>query len=287
MLISRTGSSLLEYAPPRSVLFHPSKTYMKSARQFSRPPPRAPTPGVSTSGRATPMPDWTSSSTPAWDPSSRTPRYSYFYFGWPILTAYKIYRTVDPSSFTPAWNPPTDQPLAAESPATTSQITSKQPDRPQYPLLDERLVGAQLKVVVNDGETYKNREVTVSIANVEGVVSIWHHTYNTSKGLAPAWVSSRSPNPTRDNGLLVVVEGEHCGKYVRRIHHRYHEENGNKQALVVLAVVKKADGAPDILTGEQLELGPDSLCLASETSEEKKLNVNLMDSLRENARKRR
>jgi hypothetical protein len=180
-----------------------------------------------------------------------------------------------------------DQPLAAESPATTSQIASKQPDRPQYPLLDERLVGAQLKVVVNDGETYKNREVAVSIAKVEGVVSIQHHTHSTSKGLAPAWVSSRSPNPTRDNGLLMAVEGEHCGKYVRRIHHRYDEENGSKQVLIILAVVKKVDGAPDILTGERLELGPDSLCLASETKEEKKLNANLMNSLREDARKRR
>ena len=41
------------------------------------------------------------------------------------------------------------------------------------------------------------------------------------------------------------------------------------------------------LTGERLELGPDSLCLASETSEGKNLNANLMISLRENARKRR
>jgi hypothetical protein len=85
----------------------------------------------------------------------------------------------------------------------------------------------------------------------------------------------------------MVVKGEHCGKYVRRIHHRYHENNGDKHALVILAVVKKVDGAADILTGEQLELGPDSLCQASETNEDKKLNVNLMNSLRENARKRR
>jgi uncharacterized protein (UPF0254 family) len=84
----------------------------------------------------------------------------------------------------------------------------------------------------------------------------------------------------------MVIEDEHCGKYVRRIHHRYYEENGNKQARIMLAVVKKVDGAPDILTGERLELGPDSLCLASETKEEKKLNANLMNSLRENARKR-
>lgn len=100
-------------------------------------------------------------------------------------------------------------------------------------------------------------------------------------------MSSKSPNPTRDNGLLVVVKGEHCGKYVRRIHHRYHEDNGNKQVVILLAVVKKVDGARDILTGEQFELCPDSLCLAFETNEDKKLNVNLMNSLRDNARKRR
>ena len=197
----------------------------------------------------------------------------------------KIYRAVDPSSVTPAWNLPADQPVAAESPATTSQMASKQPDRPQYPLLDERLVGAQLRVVVNDGETYMNRDVIVSIAKVDGVVSIRHYVYNTSKGLSPAWVSLKRPNPTWDNGLLVVVEGEHCGKHVRRIHHKYNEENGNKQVLIILAVVEKVDGAPDILTGEQFELGPDSLCLPVETNENKKLNANLMNSLRENARK--
>jgi hypothetical protein len=111
--------------------------------------------------------------------------------------------------------------------------------------------------------------------------------YNASKGLAPGWVSSKSPNPTRDNGLLMVVKGEHCGKYVRRIHHRYHEDNGSKQALIILAVVKKMDGAADTLTGEQLELDPDSLCLAVEMNDDKKLNANLMNSLRENARKLR
>src|SRR5271168_3230669 len=194
-----------------------------------------------------------------------------------------MYRAIDPSSLTPARNSPEVQPLA-----TNSWISGNQPVRPQHHLLDERLVGAQLKVVVNDGDvTYKNREVPVSIAKVDGVVSIRHYVYNTSKGLAPAWVSSKSPNPTRDNGLLMVVEGEHCGKYVRRFHHRYHEDDGKKQALIILAVINKVDGAANRLTGEQLELGPDSLCLAFETNEDKKLNANLMNSLREDARKRR
>ena len=54
-----------------------------------------------------------------------------------------------------------------------------------------------------------------------------------------------------------------------------------------MAVVEKVDGAADMLTGEKFELGPDSLCVAFETTEERKLNAHLMDSLRENARKRR
>jgi hypothetical protein len=245
---------------------------MKSAHRTFGPPPQALMPGKSTSSGTTPMPDWTSSSMPTWNPLSR---YSYSCFGWPILTAYKIYKTINILSLTPL----EDQPLAA------SQITSSQPDRPQHPLLDERLVGAQLRVVVNNGETYKNREVTVLIAQVEGIVCIWHHVYNTSRGLAPAWLSSISPNPTRDNGFLGVVEGEHCSKYVRQIHHRYHEDNGNKQVLILLAVVKKVDGAADTLTGEQFELGPNSLYLAIEMSEDKKLNANLMSLLRTNARK--
>ena len=142
-------------------------------------------------------------------------------------------------------------------------------------------------VVNSGGETYQNREVTVSIAKVEGEVSILHNVYNGSRCLDPSWVSPKIPNPTRDNGILMVVKGGHCGKYVRRIHHRYHKDNGNKQVLIILAVVKKGDGTADTLTGEQLELGPDSLCIAAETSEDKKLNANLMSSLREDARQRR
>ena len=75
---------------------------------------------------------------------------------------------MDPLSLTPAWNPPQDHPLA-----TNSRIASKQPERPEHPLLDERLVGANLKVVIDDGsETYNKREVAVSIAKVEREVSI-------------------------------------------------------------------------------------------------------------------
>ena len=140
-------------------------------------------------------------------------------------------------------------------------------------------------MVVNNGDTYKAREVPVLIAKIADVVSIRHNVYNSSRGLFPTWVLPKNPNPTRDNGLLMVIKGEHCGKYVRRIHHRYHANNGDKETFISLAVVENVDGAADRLTGEEFELGPDSLCVAVETNEKKKLNANLMNSLREKARK--
>ena len=62
-------------------------------------------------------------------------------------------------------------------------------------------------MVVNDGKTYKNREVAVSIAKVGGLVGLRHYVYNTFKGLAPAWVSLKSPNMTRDNGVEWTTHG--------------------------------------------------------------------------------
>jgi len=90
----------------------------------------------------------------------------------------------------------------------------------------------------------------------------------------------KHPSVTRDNGLLVVIKGDHCGKHVRRIHHWYiHGEN-----FIYLAVMRKVDGAADIILPERLELPPNSLCVGSETKEEKKLNSTLMNALWEEAR---
>jgi hypothetical protein len=238
----------------------------------------------STSGGATPMPDSSYSSTPAWNPLARTPRY--FTIFWLTITyIHCISRTADPSSLTPAWNIPpqtlSEVISSLSSPVASTSRAITQQDKPQHPLLDERLIGAKLKVVANGGE-YKNRDIVVSIAEVGGCLGIRQTLYNTSTSLVHDWVTAKNPNPTRDNGLLVVIKGEHCGKYVRRIYHRYDDNN---QALMILSVVTRTDGAVDTLTGEQLELGSEFLCLAVETQAEKKLNTSLMASLRKSARR--
>jgi hypothetical protein len=262
---SSTKRPLFDYTKPTDVLFHLPKDYrprlvlsqtsipissQPSISRLSQPSTSCPPPLIS----ATPMPD-RSSSTPAWDPSSRTPTY--------IQTAVSPY-------------PPAAS--SASSHASTSRIATTQ-DPPQHLLLDPRLLGVTLKVNVKADDD-KSKERIVSIVEVGGQPRIRYTVYNSPTYLQHNNVSPKYPNPTRDNGLLIVIQGQHCGKYVRRIHHRY--DNG--QAIVILAVVERVDGKVDTLTGEQLELGVEFLCVCSETQGDKKLNSSLMTSLREEAR---
>jgi hypothetical protein len=195
----------------------------------------------------------------------------------------------EPSLFpvSPAWDPSShileynsDCPLARPDYQPGSS-DCKQGEN-EHPLLDSRLQNAQLRVVVTGGD-YNRKELTASVQSVGGQLSIRHKHYNSSKALVPEWVTPKYPNPTRDNGLLIVIKGDHCGKYVRRIHHRYEGE----KAIVILAVVNRVAELADSLTEERLELDSSYLCTSEESKEDKKLNCSLMTSLQEEARKTR
>jgi len=127
---------------------------------------------------------------------------------------------------------------------------------------------------------FKGKTVVASIEAIDGRPCIRYKHYKMHT-LKPEHVAPKHPNATRDNGLLVVIKGEHSGKYVRRIHHRY----DGKEAILILAVVNREAGKMDSLTGERLELDVTCLCLCDELKDDKKLNSSLMDMLREEARK--
>ena len=133
------------------------------------------------------------------------------------------------------------------------------------------------------GGKFDHKELTASVRSVDGQLGIQRQVYKSFQTLLPNRVTPKHPNPTRDNGLLVVIKGDHCGKYVRRIHHRYNGE----EAIVILAVVNRVAGHMDNLSGEQLELDISHLCVCEESKEDKGLNRLLMNPLREEARKTR
>ena len=97
----------------------------------------------------------------------------------------------------------------------------------------------------------KGKEITVTSMKSDGSMTIrWIH-YKKSLYCEPSQIQIRHPNPTRDNGPLVVIKGEHCGKLVRRIHHRY---NNDQVALLQLVVVQQVGDELSRLMGEELEL---------------------------------
>jgi len=212
-----------------------------------------------TPGYATPMPEQPLSSSPAWDPSSRTPIPE---------------RECDPDITVDNDSPP----YASSSNALTGPGSA--PSQ-QHLLLDPRLLGIDLKVTVNGGK-YKEKELVASLTSLEGRLSIRRKFYKTSEYLSPEWVAMKHPSLMRDNGLLVVIKGEHRGKYVRRIYHAH--QNGN--TVTLLAVVTRTVDGAESLTKEQLQLDPCNLCVGSETKVERERGDSLMRALREEAKKR-
>jgi hypothetical protein len=123
--------------------------------------------------------------------------------------------------------------------------------------------------------------MTVSIQSTNEKLVIRWKSYNSWIPLDPEWVTPKYPNAKHDNGLMIVISGDHCGKYVRRIYHRYEGEN----LTVILGVVKRVAGQADTLLEERLDLEVSSLCLCMESKEDKILNKSLMDAVRTEARK--
>src|SRR5271155_4119681 len=138
------GKQLFDFSRPVDMLFHPPRHYR--SRQFL-PPLHASQPSTSSPlapGGATPMPDCSTSLSPAWNPSSRTP-------GWePSFDA--------PTATLPS---PISPPIAS-----TSRVAAVQ-EPPQHPLLNPLLVGISLKANITEKDG-KVKEQNISIVENNG-----------------------------------------------------------------------------------------------------------------------
>ncbi|KAF8218906.1 hypothetical protein L208DRAFT_1345752, partial [Tricholoma matsutake] len=105
--------------------------------------------------------------------------------------------------------------------------------------------------------------------------------YKTSGFLPLEQISPKHPHPMCDNRPLVVIDGEHCGKNVCRIHHQYEDS----RPIVMVAVIHQMEDGQGSLSEERLEFSPDELCVGHETKEEKQWNNGLMSGLRKEVRK--
>ena len=159
-LNSRTQLKLFKHKKPANNFLHPFDHHQEQSTSLQ----------ASTSGSATPLPDF-SSLTPAWDPLSCSPM--------PAL------------EFSVSF-PPCGPPVQVGS---TNQIINSSPSH----LLDRRLIGITLTVLVNGGE-YENKELNAYVVEFNGQLGIRYDYYKTSVSLQPDWVIPKYPCPKRDKG---------------------------------------------------------------------------------------
>ncbi|KAF8169926.1 hypothetical protein BJ912DRAFT_933537 [Pholiota molesta] len=122
------------------------------------------------------------------------------------------------SSSTPAWDPSSQTPLSVSSPESPPQLNAN-----------------------TNGGKYKNQVIPAIISIVDGHLAMRHIIRNTSYALEPDWIKPKHPSPTHDNGLVLVIKGEHHGKYLRRLHH----DGYGHTALMIAAVVERIEGSVD------------------------------------------
>jgi hypothetical protein len=142
-------------------------------------------------------------------------------------------------------------------------------------------MGVNVDAVVTGGQ-YKNRKMVVYSSMVDGQQKILHRSYGTITILDPEWVALALVNVTRHDGLLVVIKGEHLGKFGRRIHYGHFSEG--RKALV--AFVNRVSGVQDTLTGEEQHLLADCLASVHEEKAEKDNNELVVEARRKAARAR-
>src|SRR5277367_6520468 len=172
MMNFSTGKQLCDFSQPVDMLFRPPPHYRLQLRPLQGLPLfQAPQSSSSSSlalGGATPMPDSSTSLTPAWNPSSRTP-------GWE-----PAFDTVTPPS-------PTSPPIASTSRAAAVQEPA------DHPLLKLLPVGVSLKANVTEADG-KSKEQNISIVEHNGRRSPIRTVYTTSFFLSPDRVSAKHPN---------------------------------------------------------------------------------------------
>lgn len=288
--VFRCGKKLYNYKRPTSDLFHPlplkngpykrsvdyESLYTASEASCGKKPMSNPSEISST-------PAWnSSSSTPAWDPSSSTP-------------------TWNPSSSTPTWNLPSSMPGASTSSVlsctlSTSSASPKAieepalapplcptptPTPPAHVLLDPRLEGIKVAAkVTGDGRT--NKPMTVWGAVVFGQRKIVHSVNKALKDLTGSSVILDVPNPTRHEGLLVVIKGEHTGTFVRRVTH----EGKGDNCLAICRVVTRREGSADQVTATTLKMWAGNLASVVESKEKRTLNRDILKAERDAVRSR-
>ncbi|KAF5365084.1 hypothetical protein D9758_010988 [Tetrapyrgos nigripes] len=163
---------------------------------------------------------------------------------------------------------------SVSSDSSSISLGSTEPDISGHWILDPRLRGKKIAATAHGGG-YINKDVTViPTTSDDGEAHIVREFYNKRYSIQSRWLYPQHPNGARYNGLMVIIGGEHVGKYVRRYNH-------TRFNSVYVEVVEHVEGRRDIPTGERLVLEVHDLCMAFETMKDRHLNHEVLKARRD------
>jgi hypothetical protein len=167
------------------------------------------------------------------------------------------------SSSTPAWNP------SSQTPGWNTRATTPPSACPPHILFDARLFGVKVQAKVEGGPGNMTfASVFVWAELVENQPSIRYSANRKIQTLNSNWVTVLHPNIKQTRGLLIVIKGEHAGKFGLRICHSRH----NSQDTALVALINRNKGSPPTLTGVEKHFLSEELAIVEESKEEKKWN---------------
>jgi hypothetical protein len=184
------------------------------------------------------------------------------------------------SNLTPAWNPSSQTPGWEPRSPSPPTMPASAPPLPQHILLDPRLPKVKIQVKV-DAPNMKFAKAYVYSRDVDGHPTICYSAKKMVTHLQPSWVTIIHPNVKLHRGLLLVLEGEHMGKFGLRICHNIR----NGQVMALLALINRTDGSPPTLTGEEVRLFDYQLAIVEESKEESKWNTDCIQTRRKEAQR--
>ena len=165
----------------------------------------------------------------------------------------------------------TPPPVSAPSPPS--------PAAPQHTLLHESLLDNKVQAkVVGGGLDLSKVFVYGSIQ--DGRPKLLYTANRKTQILEPNWVTITHPNVKQTDALLVVVKGEHIGKFALRI---CHSRRGS-EVMALVEIINRVEGSKPTGTGIELHLPADYLAIVYETKEEKKWHTGCMEGRRKQAR---
>jgi len=177
------------------------------------------------------------SSTPAWDPSSRTPEHHF------------------------------------------CEPTPPVPALPDHPLLQSHLLDVKVQAKLLGGQ-HKVAKTFISGSMYEGQPRILYMTHKTTYVVDPNWVTILHPNVKATDALLVILEGEHAGRFALQICQTH---RGSK-TMVLVAIIDHVAGMQPNQTGIEVALPAEDLAIVQEMKVEKEWHTECMKARRQQAR---